>query len=104
MVFIILKIYLIISYPRRKRRLSVPVCIIGDKIKACKRVKVLLFKQIIRPIMTYGAPLFVGASKKLITTLQRLKNKILPHIANVDRYVRIRRLYLRSTTHGTIIS
>lgn len=55
--------------------------------------KVLLYKQIIRPVMTYAAPLFISGSQNLILKLQRLQNKILRHIANVNRYVSIRRLH-----------
>lgn len=41
--------------------------------------------------MSYSAPLFAEASKMIITKLQRPQNKLRRHIANVERYVRIRR-------------
>lgn len=66
---------------------------LGPRSQLARETKVLLYKTMIRPAMTYGAPLFAGASKILLLKLHRLQNKIRRHIANVDRYVRIRRLH-----------
>lgn len=66
--------------------------LLGAKSRMKKEIKVWLFKQLIRPSMTYATLLFTGASKMLIRKLQRLQNKVPRHIA-IDRYVRIRRLH-----------
>lgn len=56
--------------------------------------KILLYKQIIRPVITYGAALIM-AYRTRITPLQRLQNKVLRHIVGVDRYVGVTRLHNR---------
>lgn len=57
-------------------------------------MKVLLYKQLIRPVMTYGTP-FMMTYKSRILPLQKLQNKILRHIAGVERYVSVTRLHNR---------
>lgn len=52
-----------------------------------------LWLEELRPTMSYRAPLLAETSKMLITELQRLQNKLFRDIANVDRYISIRRIY-----------
>ena len=49
--------------------------------------KLLLYKTILRPIWTYGIPLWGMASQSNITTLQRFQNKVLRTTVNAPWYI-----------------
>ena len=49
--------------------------------------KLLIYKAILKPIWTYGIPLWGTASQSNIETLQRLQNKILRMVTNAPWYV-----------------
>lgn len=55
--------------------------------------KKLLYTAIIRPTITYAAPVWCSASNTLHLKLQRLQNKCLRLILNADRYTRIEELH-----------
>jgi hypothetical protein len=55
--------------------------------------KLLVYKTILKPIWTYGAPLWGSASTPNIEILQRLQNKILCTIINAPWYVTNKQLH-----------
>jgi hypothetical protein len=61
--------------------------IIGRKSKLSLTNKLLIYKVILKPIWTYGIPLWGTASQSNIEILQRLQNKILRMATNAPRYV-----------------
>jgi len=61
--------------------------IIRRKSKLSLENKLLLYKTILKPIWTYGIPLWGTASNSNIEILQRFKNKILKSIVNAPWYV-----------------
>jgi len=61
--------------------------IIGRKSKLSLENKLLIYKIILRPIWTYGIPLWGTASNSNIEILQRCQNKVLRSIVNAPRYV-----------------
>jgi hypothetical protein len=65
--------------------------------KLCTNNKRLIYKVIIRPILTYAAPAWSSASNTNIKLLQRFQNKILRLILNGDRYSRILDLHNESS-------
>ena len=48
--------------------------------------KLTIYRTIIRPILTYAAPVWCGVSKSNFTRLERFQNKCLRLITNSDRY------------------
>ena len=61
--------------------------IIGRKSKLSLENKLLIHKTILKPIWTYGIPLWGTASNFNIEILQRFQNKVLRSIVNAPRYV-----------------
>ena len=61
--------------------------IIGRKSKLSLKNKLLIYKTILKPIWTYGIPLWGTASNSNIEILQRFQNKVLRSIVNAPRYV-----------------
>jgi hypothetical protein len=61
--------------------------IIGRKSKLTLENKLLMYKTILKPIWTYGIPLWGTASTSNIEVLQRFQNKVLRLIANAPRYL-----------------
>ncbi|KAJ3621608.1 hypothetical protein MTP99_003723 [Tenebrio molitor] len=55
--------------------------------------KVLIYKQIIRPIITYGAPIWSHISNYALNPIEIFQNKCLRLAANASRFTRIRDLY-----------
>lgn len=58
--------------------------------------KKLLYKMLIRPIITYAAPVWCNISKTNMLLLQRFQNKQLRLILSADRYIRINDLHSRT--------
>ncbi|KAB0790269.1 hypothetical protein PPYR_15393, partial [Photinus pyralis] len=58
--------------------------------------KKLVYTPIIRPIITYAAPVWCNASNPTLQKLQIFQNKCLRLIANADRYTRIEYLHERT--------
>src|SRR5215469_6778058 len=61
--------------------------IIGRKSKLSLTNKLLVYKIILKPIWTYGIPLWGMASQSNIEILQRLQNKILRMVTDAPWYV-----------------
>ena len=61
--------------------------IIGRKSKLSLVNKLLIYKTILKPIWTYGAPLWGTASQTNIEIIQRIQNKILRMATNAPWYV-----------------
>ena len=61
--------------------------IIERKSKLSLENKLLIYKTILKPIWTYGIPLWGTASNSNIEILQRFQNKVLRSIVNAPRYV-----------------
>jgi hypothetical protein len=61
--------------------------IIGRKSELTLDNKLLMYKTTLKPIWTYGMPLWGTASTSNIEILQRFQNKVLRLIANAPRYV-----------------
>ena len=61
--------------------------ITGRKSKLSLENKLLIDKNILKPIWTYGIPLWGTASNFKIEILQRFQNKVLGSIVNAPRYV-----------------
>lgn len=55
--------------------------------------KILLYKTILRPTLTYACPVWIKISNKQRLRLQRLQNKTLRKITGYDRYTRIAHLH-----------
>jgi hypothetical protein len=55
--------------------------------------KLLVYKTILKPIWTYGAPLWGSASMSNIEILQRFQNKVLRTIVNAPWYVPNKQLH-----------
>jgi hypothetical protein len=61
--------------------------IIGKHSEFTLENKLLLYKTILRPIWTYGIPLWGTASQSNLEILQRFQNKVLRTIVNAPWYV-----------------
>jgi hypothetical protein len=61
--------------------------IIGRKPKLSLENKLLIYKTILKPIWTFGIPLWGTASNSNIEILQRFQNKVLSSIVNAPWYV-----------------
>jgi len=61
--------------------------IIGRKSRLSLENKLLMHKTILKPIWTYGIPLWGTASNSNIEILQRFQSKVLRSIVNAPRYV-----------------
>lgn len=69
--------------------------------KLSPKNKKLLYTAVIRPSITYAAPVWCGASKTSFLKLERIQNKCLRLVLNADRYTRIVEL-LHQTNLETI--
>jgi hypothetical protein len=67
--------------------------LIGRKSELSTENKILVYKTILKPIWTYGVPLWGTASKFDIEILQRFQNKVLLAIVNAPWYVPNRLLH-----------
>lgn len=65
----------------------------GRKSELSTENKLLLYKTILKPIWTYGIPLWGSASTSNIEILQRFQNKVLRAIVNAPWYVPNRLLH-----------
>lgn len=61
--------------------------------KLTTQTKVLIYKTIIRPILTYAGPAWCGAAPTNIRKLQRFENKCLRLAVGAGRYIRLHDLY-----------
>lgn len=63
-------------------------CLIGRYSKLALREKVTIYRQIIRPVMTYACPIFINCPKTHFTRLQKHQNKVLRMIMNAERFTK----------------
>uniref|UniRef100_A0A1B6DFT6 Reverse transcriptase domain-containing protein n=1 Tax=Clastoptera arizonana TaxID=38151 RepID=A0A1B6DFT6_9HEMI len=67
--------------------------LLGRHSELATESKLLLYKQVLRPVWTYGIQLW-GCSKKTHTEkIQRFQNKVLRSIVNAPKYVRVTDLH-----------
>jgi len=59
----------------------------GRKSKLSLENKLLIYKTILKPIWTYGIPLWGTSSNSNIEILRRIQNKVLRTTVNAPRYV-----------------
>lgn len=59
-------------------------CLISRKSSVPKSIKALIYKLYIRPILTYGCPVFANSAKVHVKKIQTFQNKILRMINNVN--------------------
>lgn len=62
--------------------------LIGRNSSLSVHCKLLIYKQKIKPVWMYGAPLWGCASKSNIEVIQRFQNKALRTIVNAPWYIR----------------
>lgn len=67
--------------------------LLAKTAKTTQQNKKLIYTSILRPIITYAAPIWCHTSKHNIQTLQKYQNKILRLITNSDRYTKITQLH-----------
>ena len=60
-------------------------CILNRKSHLNTKNKLILYKTCIRPILTYGSPIWISCAKTHKSKIQRVQNKILKMIHNLDR-------------------
>ena len=61
--------------------------VIGRRSELSLENKLLLYKTVLKPILTYGIPLWGTASHSNIEILQRFQNKVLRTIVNAPWYI-----------------
>jgi hypothetical protein len=61
--------------------------ILGRKLEFSIENKLLIYKTILKPIWTYGIPLWGTASNSNIEILLRYQNKVFPATENAPRYI-----------------
>lgn len=62
--------------------------LIGKRSNLSVHNKLMLYKQILKPIWTYGIPIWGCAKNNIINIIQRFQNKVLRTILNAPWYVR----------------
>lgn len=70
--------------------------LINKNSKLSLRNKILIYKSIIRPVLTYGSNVFCSASNTLLHRLQVTQNKILRIKTNSNRYTSTDILHVRA--------
>ncbi|GFX43607.1 RNA-directed DNA polymerase from mobile element jockey [Trichonephila clavipes] len=69
-------------------RIGLAISLIGRSSPLSLENKVILYKQILRPTITYGSPIWGAAAPTHTKRIQIIQNKILRIIANAPWYVR----------------
>ncbi|GFU60825.1 RNA-directed DNA polymerase from mobile element jockey, partial [Trichonephila clavipes] len=69
-------------------RIALAISLIGRSSPLSLENKVILYKQILRPTITYGSPIWGAAAPTHTKRIQIIQNKILRIIANAPWYVR----------------
>lgn len=67
--------------------------LIGRHSELAIESKILLYKQVLRPVWTYGIQIWGCAKKSHIQKIQVFQNKVLRSIANAPKYVRVTDLH-----------
>ncbi|GFT14608.1 RNA-directed DNA polymerase from mobile element jockey [Trichonephila clavipes] len=69
-------------------RIALAISLIGRSSPLSLENKVILYKQTLRPILTYGSSIWAAAAPTRIKRIQVIQNKILRIITNAPWYVR----------------
>lgn len=67
--------------------------LLAKKSALSQRNKKLLYTVMLRPIITYASPVWMGVSKTALRPLQSYQNKMLRLITNKDRYTKVTELH-----------
>jgi hypothetical protein len=67
--------------------------LLGRRSELSMYNKLLLYKQVLRPLWTYGVQLRGWAKKSIIDIIQRYQNKILRCLVNVPWYARLSNIH-----------
>lgn len=73
---------------RAKAMMNTLFCLIKRSSTLPNHLKILIYKSIIRPIMTYACPAFSNSAKSHFNKIQIIQNKILRMALNADFYTR----------------
>ncbi|GFU68240.1 RNA-directed DNA polymerase from mobile element jockey [Trichonephila clavipes] len=68
-------------------RISLAISLIGRRSPLSLENKVILYKQILRPVITYGSPVWGAAAATHMKKIQVMQNKILRVITNAPWYI-----------------
>ncbi|GFX71000.1 RNA-directed DNA polymerase from mobile element jockey [Trichonephila clavipes] len=69
-------------------RISLAISLVGRRSPLSLENKVILYKQILRPVITYGSPVWGAAAATHMKKIQVMQNKILRVMTNAPWYVR----------------
>ncbi|GFS93674.1 RNA-directed DNA polymerase from mobile element jockey [Trichonephila clavipes] len=69
-------------------RISLAISLVGRRSPLSLENKVILYKQILRPVITYGSPVWGAAAATHMKKIQVIQNKILRVMTNAPWYVR----------------
>lgn len=85
------------AYKEKKEELDIKyrkLCwLIGRKSQLTIENKLLIYKQILKPVWLYGAQLWGCAKASNIEIIQRFQNKVLRNIVNAPWYIRNKDLH-----------
>ncbi|GFU32672.1 RNA-directed DNA polymerase from mobile element jockey [Trichonephila clavipes] len=70
------------------RRIHLAISLVGRNSPLSLENKVILYKQVLRPIITYASPVWGAAAATHMKKIQVIQNKILRLITNAPWYVR----------------
>lgn len=83
------------SIERANKYIKILYPFINRRSELTLKNKLLLFKSIFRPILTYGCPVWGNCAKQHLTKLQICQNKILKIIYHLPKYFSTERLHER---------
>ncbi|GFT94468.1 RNA-directed DNA polymerase from mobile element jockey [Trichonephila clavipes] len=69
-------------------RISLAISLVGRRSPLSLENKVILYKQILRPVITFGSPVWGAAAATHMKKIQVMQNKILRVMTNAPWYVR----------------
>ncbi|GFU20158.1 putative RNA-directed DNA polymerase from transposon X-element [Trichonephila clavipes] len=69
-------------------RIHLAISLIGRRSPLSLENKIILYKQILRPVITYGSPVWGAAAATHMKKIQVIQNKILRIMTNANWYVR----------------
>ncbi|GFW58799.1 RNA-directed DNA polymerase from mobile element jockey [Trichonephila clavipes] len=69
-------------------RIHLAISFVGRRSPLSLENKVILYKQILRPVITYGSPVWGAAATTHMKKIQVIQNKILRVMTNAPWYVR----------------
>ncbi|GFT21219.1 probable RNA-directed DNA polymerase from transposon X-element [Trichonephila clavipes] len=69
-------------------KISLAISLVGRRSPLSLENKVILYKQILRPVITYGSPVWGATAATHMKKIQVMQNKILRVMTNAPGYVR----------------